>query len=59
MSGRDIPLSLILTFIRFHSWLPGYAMHLRENAVLIHLMAGPLHLGISAPCSWRYLLYLG
>ena len=22
MAGRDIPLSLILTFIHFHSWLP-------------------------------------
>ena len=29
LSGRDIPLRLILTFIRFHLGLPGYTVPLR------------------------------
>ena len=47
MAGRDISVSLALAFIRFRSWLPGYAVPLWENAVLMYLrVASPLQLGV-------------
>ena len=42
MAGRDIWVCLALAFIRFHSWLPGYAVPLWGNAVLMYRGDYPL-----------------
>ncbi len=59
MSGRDILLRLILTFIRFHLGLPEYTVPLRGKCRLDAPDGQSSALGRIRPCSSRCFLYVG